>query len=54
MTYDECKTCAILPICQGGCKINARFYSGKEACAPSKAIIKDLILLYREDISKLL
>lgn len=54
LTYDECKTCSILPICQGGCKINAKFYSGKEACAPSKAIIKDLILLYREDLSKLL
>lgn len=53
LTYDECKICPILPICQGGCKINAQFYSGKEACAPSKAIIKDLILLYREDISKL-
>ena len=52
LTYDECRTCSILPICQGGCKINAQFYSGKEACAPSKAIIKDLILLYREDISK--
>lgn len=52
LTYDECKNCSILPICQGGCKINAKFYSGKEACAPSKAIIKDLILLYKEDISK--
>lgn len=54
LTYEECYTCPILPICQGGCKINAQFYSGKEACAPSKAIIKDLILLYREDISKLI
>lgn len=53
LTYDECNVCPILPICQGGCKINAQFYFGKEACAPSKAIIKDLILLYREDISKL-
>lgn len=51
LTYNECNTCPILPICQGGCKINARFYSGKEACAPSKAIIKDLILLYREDLN---
>lgn len=54
LTYDECNTCSILPICQGGCKINAKLYSGKEACAPSKAIIKDLILLYREDLNKLL
>lgn len=54
LTYDECTSCAILPICQGGCKINAQFYCGKEACAPSKAIIKDLIILYREDMSKIL
>lgn len=54
LTYDECNVCPILPICQGGCKVNAQFYSGKEACAPSKAIIKDLILLYREDLSKLI
>lgn len=53
LTYDECKSCSILPICQGGCKINAQLYSGKGACAPSKGIIKDLVLLYREDISKL-
>lgn len=52
-TYNECEKCAILPICQGGCKVNAKLYSGKEACAPSKAIIKDLILLYREDLSKI-
>ena len=52
LSYDECSTCSILPICQGGCKVNAEFYSGKKACAPSKAIIKDLILLYREDLNK--
>lgn len=53
LTYDECNYCPVLPICQGGCRINAQFYSGKEACVPSKAIIKELILLYRDDISKL-
>lgn len=53
LTYEECDKCPILPICQGGCKINAKFYSGKEACAPCKAIIKDLILLYRDDLRKL-
>lgn len=51
-TYDECKKCNVLPICQGGCKVNARLYSGKEACAPCKPIIKDLILLYKEDLDK--
>lgn len=50
--YDECKDCNVLPVCQGGCKVNARLYSKKEACAPCKAIIKDLILLYKEDLDK--
>lgn len=47
---DECNDCAILPICQGGCKINARLYKGKGCCAPSKAIINQLVQLYREDL----
>ena len=54
LTYEECKTCALLPICQGGCKVNAQLYSGKEACAPSKAIIKDLLLLYKEDLDQII
>ena len=53
MTYEECRDCNVLPICQGGCKVNAKLYSKKEACAPCKAIIKDLILLYKEDLEKL-
>ena len=50
LTYEECENCKVLPICQGGCKVNARLYSGKEACAPCKSIIEDLILLYKEDL----
>lgn len=53
MTYPECNDCSILPICQGGCKINAKIYGGKSACAPSKAIINELVLLYKEDMDKL-
>lgn len=49
---DECNDCAILPICQGGCKINAKLYNGKGCCAPSKAIINQLVQLYREDLEK--
>lgn len=54
LTYDECENCAVLPICQGGCKVNAKIYSRTTACVPSKAIIKDLILLYKQDLSNLL
>ena len=52
VVMNECKDCAILPICQGGCKINARLYKGKGCCAPSKAIINQLVQLYREDLEK--
>lgn len=38
---------------KGGCKVNAKLFSGKEACAPCKAIIKDLILLYKEDLENI-
>lgn len=51
--YEECKDCSVLPICQGGCKINAKLYHGKEACVPSKSIIKELILLYKKDLEQM-
>lgn len=50
LSIADCNNCAILPICQGGCKINARLYKGKGCCAPSKAIINQLVQLYREDL----
>lgn len=52
VSMDECNDCAILPICQGGCKINNLLYKGKGCCAPSKAIINQLVRLYREDLEK--
>lgn len=51
-SMDECKECVLLPVCQGGCKINTKLYKGKECCAPSKAIIKELVQLYREDLER--
>lgn len=52
LCMEECNECAILPICQGGCKINVRLFSGKGCCAPSKAIINQLVQLYREDLER--
>ena len=46
LSYDECKDCKILPICQGGCKINAYVYNDEHACSPIKSIYKELIELY--------
>lgn len=46
LVYDECKTCKLLPICQGGCKINAYIYKDEHACLPIKAILPELIEEY--------
>lgn len=49
----ECEDCKLLPICQGGCKINAYLYHDEHACIPTKAIIKDLILDYARGLAYL-
>ena len=49
----ECEDCKLLPICQGGCKINAYLYKDEHACVPTKAIIKDLILDYARELNYL-
>lgn len=52
LTFEECKTCKILPICQGGCKINAYIYNDEHACSPIKNIVNNLIRMYIDDIYK--
>ncbi len=52
LSFEECNTCKILPICQGGCKINAYIYKDNHACSPIKSIICDLIEIYlKEEMS---
>lgn len=46
LPYKECESCKILPICQGGCKINAYIYKDEHACSPIKNIVGDLIKMY--------
>ena len=46
LVFDECKTCVLLPICQGGCKINAYIYHDNHACSPMKSIFKKLLDYY--------
>lgn len=46
LVYDECAECKLLPICQGGCKINAYIYNDEHACSPIKAILPELIEMY--------
>lgn len=52
LVYDECKTCKLLPICQGGCKINAYIYGDEHACTPIKSILPELIEEYIHQLSK--
>ena len=51
LVFDECKSCKLLPICQGGCKINAYIYKDEHACSPIKSILPDLIEMYLEKSS---
>lgn len=50
LPYEECENCKILPICQGGCKINAYIYKDEHACSPIKSIVNDLIRMYIDKI----
>ena len=52
LVYDECKTCKLLPICQGGCKINAYIYGDEHACTPIKSILPELVEEYIHQLSK--
>lgn len=52
LSFSECNTCKILPICQGGCKINAFMYKDTHACSPIKSIVNELIEIYlKEEMS---
>lgn len=47
---NECETCKLFPICQGGCKINAYIYGDNHACSPIKAVLPDMIEMYLRKI----
>ncbi|MGM9677156.1 MAG: SPASM domain-containing protein, partial [Butyricicoccus sp.] len=50
LSLPECETCKVLPICQGGCKINAYTYHDIHACVPTKPILNQLILYYARNM----
>lgn len=52
LSYEECNECKLLPICQGGCKINAYIYKDDHACSPIKAILPEVIEMYLEKESR--
>lgn len=46
VAFKECNKCKLLPVCQGGCKINAYIYNDEHACSPIKNIYPELIEMY--------
>jgi len=50
----ECHECKLMPICQGGCKVNFLEYKDIHACVPFKSVINELIMYYMNDKQKLL
>lgn len=46
LTLKECEDCKLLPICQGGCKINAYIYKDEHACCPARSVMPELIEEY--------
>jgi len=53
-SLEECYDCKLMPICQGGCKINFLEYKDIHACVPFKNVITELILYYMNDKNKIL
>lgn len=49
---EECKTCNILPLCQGGCKSNGLQYGHKYRCNRIKQVTKELVQYYYELLMK--
>ena len=52
ITDEGCKRCAVLPICQGGCRSRKIFYGEQQKCTPIKNIRSELLKLYYEELKK--
>ncbi len=50
LSFEECKKCKLLPICQGGCKVNTYIYNDYHACTPIKSILPQIIEYYLNTI----
>ena len=49
--YPECADCALMPICQGGCKVKQKWYGGHAGCLAIRDIVKDVIRCYVAELS---
>ena len=46
----ECRSCDILPICQGGCKYMRLIYGEKQKCCRIKNVKSELVRMYCNDL----
>ncbi|MCR5348995.1 MAG: SPASM domain-containing protein [Bacilli bacterium] len=47
---DECASCPLLPMCQGGCKQRQINYGKEHSCTPIKGCAKEVIRLFKESL----
>lgn len=48
--YEECGSCALMPLCQGGCHIKKLLYGGQSGCLAVKDVVKDVIRVYAHEL----
>lgn len=53
LSNDECTSCSLLPLCQGGCKYRAMTYGKGHACTFVKGAVKELIMRAADEINEL-
>ncbi len=53
LSYKECSSCKLLPLCQGGCKYRIEEYPDKQYCLPTKKIISEILLSAVREIEAL-
>lgn len=53
LTDEECRSCNLLPLCQGGCKYRAMTFGKGHSCAFIKGAVKELIMRAADEINAL-
>lgn len=53
LSNDECASCSLLPLCQGGCKYRAMTYGKEHACTFVKGVVEELIMRAADEINEL-
>ena len=53
LSRDECNNCALLPLCQGGCKFREFKYGAEHSCTSIKGAVKELVKRAAKEIYEL-